>query len=127
MIAKLCLNTVMANASIAVILFLAFISDFGIILWCIPSAVFLSFVDVYLHFFIPLLMYTFTFSIPKYFQVFPCLNLCYSVFFFFKNSLCSLVKYNSHVDIITEGCICLLLFWELFLCFTYQLQIVRVK
>jgi len=51
MIAKVCLNTIVANASIAVILFLAFISDFGIILnplvysffsfsflcWCIPS------------------------------------------------------------------------------------------
>jgi hypothetical protein len=50
-IIKLYLNTRIANAPIAVILFLAFNSDFSIFLisWCIPSSIFLSFVDVRPH------------------------------------------------------------------------------
>jgi hypothetical protein len=125
------LNTGTSDAPIAVTLFfgIQLISLLFLISWYVPSSIFLSFVDV---------------VCPQFFQslgiyVFPCLNFCIyllesNIKFFERtnfpvlNTICAHLSspksiWISSLKILTTF-IC---FWEFFLCFTNQLQIIQAK
>jgi len=111
---KLCLHTGTAAVLTAVILFLAFSSDFSIILYVLSyfflSSLFLSSVGiVYFHFSQSLGTCMFSLVQPL---VFLCscqvLNVPSELIFLLLSSHCKLVKSKFHMDIITVGYICFL-------------------